>query len=102
MIVGALQQPTKKKSYKAEKYEREKAKRVAKREVKHWADVRARPHLYRPDGTLITLQERGIPKEEIKAVRQVRKVERAQVVAEKGRGESSKIKSRLSDESQGS
>jgi len=78
-----VQQPTKKKSYKAEKYEREKAKRVAKREVKHWADVRARPHLYRPDGTLITLQERGVPKEAIKAVRQVRKVERAQVAAEK-------------------
>ncbi|KAI9718515.1 MAG: hypothetical protein M1828_006698 [Chrysothrix sp. TS-e1954] len=53
-------QPKKKKSYKADKYERERLKRQMKREWRFWQEIRQNPDDYRPDGTRITLRDRGI------------------------------------------
>lgn len=68
---------------KQEKYVREKAKRVAKNEWKHWQEVRAHPEDYRPDGTCVTSEPRGGLISEINQKRLEAKQARQAVHAEK-------------------
>ncbi|KAI9665314.1 MAG: hypothetical protein M1831_001751 [Alyxoria varia] len=84
---GPNGEPPKKISYKGEKYIRERAKREAKRAVRHWEDVKAHPRDYRPDGTSLTEKDYGVPdqvvKEKKRAERQKTREEKERIDAEK-------------------
>lgn len=44
-----------------------KAKQAAKRDARRWVNIRANPHLFRPDGNPFTAIERGITEKDIAA-----------------------------------
>lgn len=82
---------------KSEDYANAKAKRAAKKDARHWVNVRTNPHLFRPDGTEITAKERGVPESDIRAEMEALKEKKRQKRAKKEAKKQSKEEQQIEE-----